>query len=185
MLPLPRAAGKRSSRCPCAAARSTSAALCPACWRPADNLRRRHFIRRGGQSRWAPRYSQRAVQPVAAASQQIHRLVLRHAPHRCRRPRRASRHDCLGSLDAALSHAASQCRGSGRVQPVVAQGLPGIHAPVVAVGQKRRPRELSGRAREGDPIVALVGGLERSRRIQGSVGHRRIAEGLRGVGVIV
>ena len=29
---------------------------------PSDDLRRRHFVRWGGQSRWAPRDSQRAVQ---------------------------------------------------------------------------------------------------------------------------
>ena len=49
------------------------------------------------------------------------RLVLRHAPHRCGRARCTSRHDRLRGLNAALPHAASQCRGPGRVQPVVAQ----------------------------------------------------------------
>ena len=128
--------------------------------------------------------AQRAVQPVAAAPQGQHRLVLRDASHRCRRARRASRHDRLCGLNAALPHAASQRRGPGRVQPVVAQGLAGIGGCVVAVGQEGRPGELSG-AREGDPIIALVRSLERSRRVQRRVGQRRLADGLRGVGVIV
>ena len=57
--------------------------------------------------------------------------------------------------------------------------------PVVAVGQEGRPREFSGRPREGDSLVALVSGLERSRRVQRRVRHRRIAEGLRGVRKII
>ena len=75
--------------------------------------------------------------------------------------------------------------GLGGSSPVVAQGLAGVGAPVVAVGQEGRPGELSRRAREGDSIVAFVGGLERSRRVQRRVGQRRLADGLRGVGVIV
>ena len=152
---------------------------------PSDDLGGRHLVRWGGRSRWAPGDSERAVQPVAAAPQHVHGLVLRDAPHRCRRARRASRHDRLCGLNAALPHAASQRRGPGRVQPVVAQGLPGIAAPVVAVGQEGWPGELSGGAREGDPIVALVRSLERSRRVQRGVGQRRLADGLRGVGVII
>ena len=62
---------------------------------------------------------------------------------------------------------------------------PGIGAPVVAVGQEGRPREFSGRPREGDSLVALVGGLERSRWVQRRVRHRRVAERLRGVRVVV
>ena len=97
----------------------------------------------------------------------------------------SARNHRLRRLDAGLSQPASQSRGPGRVQPVVAQGLPGIGAPIVAVGQEGRPGELSGRAREGDAVVAFVGGLERSRRIDAGVGQRRLADGLRGVGVIV
>ena len=192
MLPLPRAAGKRSSRCPApprapppppAAPPSPAGAplregLPIICGAGTSSGRRR-------QSRWAPGDAKGPVQPVAATPQGQHRLVLRHAPHRCRRARRTSRHDRLRGLNAALPHAASQRRGPGRVQPVVAQSLPGIGAPVVAVGQERRPRELSGRPREGDSLVALVSGLERSRRVQRRVRHRRIAEGLRGVRKII
>ena len=124
-----------------------------------------------------------AVQPVAAAPQGQHRLVLRDASHRCRRARRASRHDRLCGLNAALPHAASQRRGPGRVARRCA-GPGRDRGCVVAVGQEGRPGELSG-AREGDPIIALVRSLERSRRVQRRVGQRRLADGLRGVGVIV
>ena len=130
---------------------------------PLLQRQRRHFVRWWGQFRWASRDAKGPVQPVAATSQGQHRLVLRHAPRRCRR---TSRHDRLRGLNAALPHAASQRRGPGRVQPVVAQSLAGIGAPVVAVGQEGRPREFSGRPREGDTLVALVSGLERSRRVQ-------------------
>ena len=153
--------------------------------RPSDDLRRRHFVRRGGQSRWAPRNAKGSVQPVAATSQQIRRLVLGHAPRRRRSTSSTSGDDRLGSLDAAFAEAASHCRGFWRVQSVVAQCLSRVHTSVVRVGQKRRPRELSGGAREGDPIVALVSCFKSSRWVQGGVGQRGIANGLRGVGVIV
>ena len=113
------------------------------------------------------------------APQHIHRLVLRDASRRGRCAGGGARNHRLRRLDAGLSQPASQSRGPGRVQPVVAQGLAGIGAPVVAVGQEGRPRELSWGPREGDPIVALI------RRIDAGVGQRRLADGLRGVGVIV
>ena len=138
----------------CAAWRSTSATRCPALCSRGSTSEGRPMI--WGAGRWrrqswrAPGDSERAVQPVAAAPQHVHRLVLRHAPHRCRRARRASRHDRLRGLNATFAETAPQSRGPGRVQPVVAQGLAGIRAPIVAVGQEGRPGELSGRAREGD-----------------------------------
>ena len=144
---------------------------------PSDDLRGRHFVRRGGQSRWPPWDSQSPV------PKHIHRLVLRYAPRRRSSACSRAGDHRLRRLDAAFAEPAPQCRGPGRVQPVVAQRLTGIGAPVVAVGQEGRPRELSGRAREGDPIVALVGGLERSRRIDARVGQRRLADGLGCVGV--
>ena len=63
----------------CAAWRSTSAVQGLHFAGPSDNLGGRHLVRWGGQSRGAPRDAQRAVQPVAAAPQGQHRLVLRNA----------------------------------------------------------------------------------------------------------
>ena len=153
--------------------------------RPSDDLRWWHFVRWGGQSRGPPRDAKGPVQPVAATPQGQHRLVLRHARHRRRRARRPSRHDRLRGLNAALPHAASQRRGPRRVQAVVAQRLPGIHAPVVAVGQKRRPRELSWRSWKRSSTVPLVGRFKGCSRIQARVGQRRFANGLGGIGVII
>ena len=153
---------------------------------PPDDLRGRHFVRRWCQSRWPPGDSQRpASQSPPPRRASIVCLVLGHAPRRRRRTGSRTCDDRFSSLNATFAEAASERRGPRRVQAVVAQRLPGIHAPVVAVGQEGRPRELSGGAREGDSIVALVGGLERSRRVQRRVRQRGIAEGLRGVGVIV
>ena len=86
---------------------------------------------------------------------------------------------------AAFAEAASERRGPRRVQAVVAQRLPGIHAPVVAVGQKRRPRELSWRSWKRSSTVPLVGRFKGCSRIQARVGQRRFANGLGGIGVIV
>ena len=84
-----------------------------------------------------------------------------------------------------LPHAASQRGGPRRVESIIAQGLPWVHASIVGVGQEGRPRELSWRAWEGHSVVALVSGFKRCRRIDAGVGQRGVAEGLRGIGVIV
>ena len=93
--------------------------------------------------------------------------------------------DRFSSPNATFAEAASERRGPRRVQAVVAQRLPGIHAPVVAVGQKRRPRELSWRSWKRSSTVPLVGRFKGCSRIQARVGQRRFANGLGGIGVII
>ena len=176
-------AARRTARCPaplCAPPPPPSAPLAPA----GAPLRWAFRWFEGREAARAPGHSERPVQPVAAARKHIHRLVLRHAPRRGRCAGCGSGDHRLRGLDAGLPQPAPQCRGPGRVQSVVAQRLTGMRAPVVAVGQEGRPRELSWRPREGDPIVALVGGLERS-RIDARVGQRRLADGFGCVRVIV
>ena len=174
MLPPPRPAAMQIARCP-------GRLAVP----PPDDLRGRHFVRRWCQSRWPPGEPQSSVQPVAAASQGQRRLVLGHAPRRRRRTGSRTCDDRFSSLNATFAEAASERRGPRRVQAVVAQCLPGIHAPVVAVGQKRRPRELSWRSWKRSSTVPLVGRFKGCSRIQARVGQRRFANGLGGIGVII
>ena len=103
---------------------------------PSDDLRSRHLVGRRRQSRESPGDAQRAVQPVAAAPQHIHRLVLRDASRRGRSAGGSSGDDRLRGLDAAFAETTSQSRGPGRVQSVVAQGLAGIAAPSSLSGRK-------------------------------------------------
>ena len=142
----------------CAAWRSTSAALWPARSSRGSTSEGRPMIWGAGtwsggrrQSRWAPGDAQRAVQPVAAAPQHVHRLVLRDAPRRGRCAGGGARNHRLRRLHAAFAEPAPQSRGPGRVQPVVAQGLAGIRAPIVAVGQEGRPVNSLGGRGKGTP----------------------------------
>ena len=70
-----------------------------------------------------------------------------------------------------LPHPSAQARGPRRVQAIVPQTLPRVHAPRIAVGG---PGEFSRRPRKRDSVVAFVG-LE----------SRGVGDGLRGVGVII
>ena len=79
---------------------------------PPDDLRGRHFVRRWCQSRWPPGDSQSSVQPVAAASQGQHRLVLGHAPRRRRRTGSRTCDDRFSSLNATFAEAASRASGA-------------------------------------------------------------------------
>ena len=175
----------------CAAWRSTSAALWPArSSRGSTSLGLPMIWGAGTSSRggaspgaWAPRDAQRAVQPVAAAPQHVHvwfsetLLVAAAAPA-------AAPAITVSAAWMPLSRSRPpRVGGLGGSSPSL--GLAGIGAPVVAVGQEGWPGELSGRAREGDPIVALVSCFKSSCWVQGGVGQRGLANGLRGVGVIV
>ena len=103
---------------------------------PSDDLGGRHLVGRRRQSRRAPGDAQRPIQPVAAAPQHVHGLVLRDAPRRGRCAVCGARNHLLRGLDAAFAEPASQSRGPGRVQPVVAQGLPGSLPPSSLSGRK-------------------------------------------------
>ena len=168
MLPIPRAAGKRSSRCRALHLRRPLPRPLQQGLHfrgPSDDLWCRHLVRRGRQSRRQPRNAKGPVQPVAAAPQGEHRLVLGHAPRRRRSTSSTSGDDRLGSLDTRLPQAASERRGPRRVQAVVAQRLPWVHASIVRTGQEGRPRELSGRSWEGHSVVALVSRFKGCSRI--------------------
>ena len=92
----------------------------------------------------APGDPQRPVQPVLAAPQGVPGSALREALASCCGSRSSAGDDRLRHLDARLPQPASERRGPRRVQTVVPQGLPWVHATVVAVGQKGGPGELSG-----------------------------------------
>ena len=154
--------------------------------RPADDLRRGHFVWWRAQSGRPPRNPQRAVQPVLAAPQGVEGPTLRKALAGCCCSCSSSGNDRLSRLNAALPQPAAQARGPRRVQPVVAQGLAWVHASVVAVRQEAGPGELSGRPRQRSSAVALVGCFKtHSCRLDGGVRRRGLADGLRGIGVIV
>ena len=125
-----------------------------------------------------PGNSKRAVQPVPAASESVEGLVLADAARRSR----ALRNNRLRCLDARLPQPATEGRGFGWVQPVIAQSLTGIHASVaVVVGQETRTGagKLPNRPGKGDSIVAFVSCFKSSRWVNCRVRQRGLADGLR------
>ena len=167
----------------CAAARSTSAARCPALSSRGSTSEGRPMIcgagtSFGGGASPGGRLGMGPVQPVAAAAKGQHRYALTAAAAPAGLPPRS-----LRGLNAALPHAAPAW-GPGRVSPSLRRACPGSVPPSSESGRKLGLVNSLGGRGKGTPVT-LVGGFKRCRRVQGGVGQRGVADGLRGIGVIV
>ena len=125
--------------------------------RPADYLWRRHLVGRQRQSRRPPRNPQCAVQPAMIAS-------AAWMPDSLIRPPRVG--------------------GLRRFKPSLRRAWPGSMPPLSESGE-RGPGKVPGRPGERSSAVALVSCFKSSCEVDCGVRRRGLADGLRGIGVIV